>query len=46
MIVANCTAVRSDCLIKVLTSSVTGESGYPDFAAVFRIFWFKTYLSN
>ena len=37
MIVANCTAMRSDCLIKVLTSSVTGERIYPDIAAVFRI---------
>ena len=36
-IVANCTALKTDCLIKVLAASVTGESVYLDFAAVFRI---------
>ena len=29
--------MKTDCLIKVLAASVTGESVYLDFAAVFRI---------
>lgn len=29
--------MKTDCLFEVPTSSVTGESVYPDFAAVFRI---------
>ena len=39
MIVAHCTAMKTDCLIEVPTSSqsVTGESVYLDFAKVFRI---------
>ena len=37
MIAANCTALKTDCFVKVLTSSVTGERVYPDFAAVYRI---------
>ena len=46
MIVANCTAMKTDCLIEVPTSSVSGESVYPDFAAVCRILWFKTKLTS